>query len=191
MMTEPVKGLSTTPSQTVGPFFHAVLPWPDGSDVVPADTPGAVVLSIRVFDGAGVPVPDAMVEIWQADPAGCFDHPDDVRGPGPWSFRGFGRCPANAEGRTWFRTLVPGPLPAENGLVEAPHVDVSVFARGLLHRLVTRVYFPDFVEANATDPVLAALPAEVQARLVATSVPDGYDFDVHLQGELETPFFDL
>lgn len=183
--------LATTPSQTVGPFFHAVLPWVDGSDVVPEGTPGAVTLSIRVFDGAGEPVPDALVETWQADPDGRFDHPDDARGPGPASFRGFGRCPSNVEGHTWFRTVVPGPLPAEGGRTEAPHIDVSVFARGMLHRLVTRVYFPGYTQDNAADPVLSSLPAAEQVRLVATTAPGGYDFDVHLQGTLETPFFDL
>ncbi len=187
-MTDPRE---TTPSQTVGPFFHLALPWPDGSDVVPEGMAGAVVLSIRVFDGAGSSVTDALVETWQADPGGRFDHPDDVRGPGPTRFRGYGRCPTNAEGRAWFRTLVPGPLPAEEGMIEAPHVDVSVFARGMLHRLLTRVYFPDFTEPNTADPVLAGMAADERARLVATSVQGGYDFDVHLQGELETPFFDV
>ncbi|MGZ4520074.1 MAG: protocatechuate 3,4-dioxygenase subunit alpha [Mycobacteriaceae bacterium] len=183
--------LETTPSQTIGPFFHVVLPWPDGSDVVPEGTPSAIIVGIRVFDGAGTPVPDSLVETWQADPEGRFDHPDDIRGPGRSGFRGFGRCPADAGGRTWFRTLMPGPLPAEDGLVEAPHIDVSVFARGMLHRVVTRVYFPDQAEANAADPVLASLPDVDRTKLVAKAAPGGYEFEVHLQGELETPFFDL
>ena len=195
--------LPTTPSQTIGPFFAIGLPWPDGPDVVPEGTPGAVRVGGRVLDGAGDPVPDALVETWQADPAGRFAHPDDPRGPGGsggppgWSpggsatggFRGFGRCPTDAEGRWAVRTLKPGPLPAPDGGVEAPHLDVSVFARGLLQRLVTRIYFPDEAEANAADPLLASIPDPgFRARLVAVPEGDGLRFDIHLQGEQETPF---
>jgi protocatechuate 3,4-dioxygenase alpha subunit len=178
-----------TPSQTIGPFFAVGLPWPDGPDVVADGTPGAVRIGGRVVDGAGDPVPDALVETWQADPDGRFTHPDDPRGAARTSFRGFGRGPTDAEGRWAVRTLKPGPLPAPGGGTEAPHLNVSVFARGLLGRLVTRVYFPDEADANAADPLLASIPdPDVRARLVAVAVGDGLRFDIHLQGDQETPF---
>ena len=188
--------LPETPSQTIGPFFAVGLPWADGPDVVPEATPGAVRIGGRVLDGAGDPVPDALVETWQADPQGRFGHPDDPRGAAGWSpggsgspFRGFGRCPTDAEGRWAVRTLKPGPLPAPDGGTEAPHLNVTVFARGLLARLVTRVYFPDEPDANAADPVLASIPdAEARARLVAVADGDGLRFDIRLQGDQETPF---
>ena len=196
--------LPPTPSQTIGPFFAVGLPWPDGPEVVADGTPGACWIGGRVLDGAGDPVPDALVETWQADPEGRFAHPDDPRGPaggsgGPpgWSpgasgsagFRGFGRCPTDAEGRWAVRTVKPGPLPAPGRGVEAPHLNVSVFARGLLNRLVTRVYFPDEPEANAADPVLASIPdPAARAGLVAVADGDRLRFDIRLQGERETPF---
>jgi protocatechuate 3,4-dioxygenase, alpha subunit len=182
---------AATPSQTVGPFFSHALPWPDGPYVVPAGTPGAVWLRGTVLDGAGEPVPDALVETWQADPAGRFDHPDDPRGGPAEGFRGFGRCPTDAAGRWAVLTLKPGPVPAPDGRPQAPHVAVSVFARGLLDRLVTRVYFADEPDANAADPVLAALPAPARATLLAKPTGDGYRFDVRLRGERETVFFDV
>lgn len=182
-----------TPSQTVGPYLAIVLPWPDGPAVVAPGTAGAITLSGRLTDGAGEVVPDGLIEVWQADPAGRFDHPDDPRGrvdrPG---FRGFGRCPTDAEGRFAFRTLKPGPLPDADGGLEAPHLDVSVFARGLLTRVVTRVYFPDEGPANAVDPVLMAVGPERAGRLVARAGTDGgLVFDIRLQGFGETPFFDV
>jgi protocatechuate 3,4-dioxygenase, alpha subunit len=172
--------LPETPSQTIGPFFAVGLIWPDGPEVVPAGTPGAVRVSGRVLDGAGDPVADALVETWQADPDGHF-----VAG-----FGGFGRCATDGEGRWAVRTVKPGPLPAPDGGIDAPHLNVSVFARGLLHRLVTRIYFPDEAEANATDPLLALIkdPA-ARARLVAAADGDGgLRFDIRLQGAQETPF---
>ena len=169
---------ATTPSQTIGPFFHAALPWADGSEVA---SNGDVVLTVRVFDGGGEPVTDALVETWQADADGHFDHPEG----GGTRFRGFGRCPADATGTATFRTVKPGVVDGQ-----APHVDLSIFARGLLHRVVTRLYFPDEADANATDPVLVSLGAEAE-RLVATAVDGGYHLDVHLQGADETPFFAL
>jgi protocatechuate 3,4-dioxygenase alpha subunit len=185
-----------TPSQTVGPFLHIALPWPDGPDVVPAGTPAAIHIVGRVIDGAGEPVGDALIETWQADPDGRFVHPDDPRGDSPAraaGFRGFGRCPTEADGSYVIRTLLPGPLPAPDGAVEAPHIDVSVFARGLLDRLVTRIYFPDSSGgSDATDPVLASVPAERRRTLVAVpEVASTYRFDIVLQGPDETVFFDL
>jgi protocatechuate 3,4-dioxygenase alpha subunit len=181
--------LPETPSQTIGPFFAVGLPWPDGPDVVADGTPGALWIGGQVTDGAGEPVPDALVETWQADGAGRFAHPDDPRGPATFAFRGFGRCPTDADGRWAVRTVKPGPLPTAEGGLEAPHVNVSVFARGLLNRVVTRVYFPDEAEANAADPVLASIPdPQVRARLVAVADGDRLRFDIRLQGEQETPF---
>ncbi|MEJ3744070.1 protocatechuate 3,4-dioxygenase subunit alpha [Actinomycetes bacterium KLBMP 9797] len=180
--------MSHTPSQTVGPFLHIGLPWPDGPFVVEEGTPGAFLLHGTVTDGAGDLVPDALIETWQADPAGRFDHPDDPRGAVP-GFRGFGRCPTDDSGRYAIRTLKPGPVPGPGGAPQAPHIDVSVLARGLLHRVVTRVYFADEAAANAADPVLSAVPESRRATLVATPDTEGYRFDIRLQGDHETVFF--
>jgi protocatechuate 3,4-dioxygenase alpha subunit len=176
----------TTPSQTVGPFLHIALTWADGPDAVAPGTPGAIWLRGRITDDAGAPVPDGLVETWQADPDGRFDHPDDPRGAaaGPAGFRGFGRCATDPDGAYAIRTLKPGRLPGQ-----APHVDVSVFARGLLDRLVTRIYFADEPDANAGDPVLASIPAERRGTLVAARTDDGYRLDIRLRGEHETVFF--
>ena len=163
--------MNLTPSQTVGPFLAIGLPWPDGPFVVQEGTPGAITITGLVLDGAGDPVPDALIETWQADADGRFDHPDDPRGPKCRStgFRGFGRSPTDEDGRYRIVTMRPGLLPcppggsggsslrASSAGTEAPHLDVSVFARGLLDRVVTRIYFADEAEANAADPVLAAI----------------------------------
>jgi protocatechuate 3,4-dioxygenase alpha subunit len=178
----------TTPSQTVGPFFSLGLPWEDGPFVVPDGTEGAIRVSGRVFDGAGEPVTDALIETWQADPDGRFDHPDDPRGRVP-GFRGFARCPTGDDGRWEIVTLKPGPVPDGNGYVQAPHLAVSLFARGLLNRVVTRIYFGDEPEANADDPVLALLDRDRRATLVAAPADRGYAIDFYLQGARETAFF--
>ncbi len=180
-----------TPSQTVGPFFSIGLTWTDGADAVDAGTPGAVVITGTVTDGGGDPVPDAVIETWQADPDGRFAHPDDPRGASSYAaFRGFARAPTDGNGRFWLRTLKPGALPAGEGRIEAPHIAVTVLARGLLDRLVTRIYFPDEQPANDADPVLAELPAAQRDRLIARAQPDGsLRFDIRLQGDDETPFF--
>ncbi len=180
-----------TPSQTVGPFLSIALRWPDGPHVVPEGTPGAFWLRGRVLDGDGEAVTDALVETWQADPDGRFDHPDDPRGavaPAVPGFRGFGRS-ETVPGEYAVRTVKPGRVPDGEGGLQAPHLDVSVFARGLLDRVVTRVYFEDEAAANAQDPVLTALPEDVRGTLLATPSDDGYRFDVVLQGERETVFF--
>jgi protocatechuate 3,4-dioxygenase alpha subunit len=181
-----VSVFGSTPSQTVGPYLGLGLPWPDGPEVVEADAPGAVWIRGTVRDGAGAPVPDALIETWQADSHGRFDHPDDRRGTGSGGFRGFGRCPTSDDGTYGIHTVVPGALPGQ-----APHIDVSVFARGLLHRVVTRIYFADHAEVNATDEVLASVPAARRDTLIAVRTEDGYRFDVRLQGEGETVFFDV
>jgi protocatechuate 3,4-dioxygenase alpha subunit len=172
--------MPTTPSQTVGPFFAIELPYGDGPYVVPEGTAGAVRLRGRVLDGDGAPVPDALVESWQADPRGQFGG----------DFRGFGRCGTDDDGRWAILTLKPGPVPAgSDAATQAPHVDLAIFARGLLHQVVTRLYFADEGEANAADPVLADLDEDARATLVAQPCADGYELDVHLQGPHETTFF--
>ncbi|HEY1617862.1 MAG TPA: protocatechuate 3,4-dioxygenase subunit alpha [Streptosporangiaceae bacterium] len=191
-----------TPSQTVGPFLAIGLPWPDGPQVVPPGTPGAITIGGLVLDGVGEPLPDALVETWQAGPDGRFAHPDDPRGGDPRgggdpAFRGFGRCATDPGGRYYVVTLRPGAFPAPDGgteapRLEAPHLNVSVFARGLLDRVVTRIYFPDEAEANAADPVLAAVPADRRGTLIAAAEPGGgFRFDIRLQGPQETVFFDV
>jgi protocatechuate 3,4-dioxygenase alpha subunit len=181
-----------TPSQTAGPFLAIGLTWVDGPSVVPVDTPGAIRISGQVLDGAGEPVPDAVIETWQAAPDGGFDHPDDPRDRvSSSSFRGFGRCPTDEEGVFTITTVKPGPLPAGDGRTEAPHLDVSIFARGLLDRLVTRIYFPDESEANAADPVLLSLSDAERRTLIAAAEGRNLRFDIHLQGENETAFFQL
>lgn len=182
----------TTPSQTVGPYLHIGLTWPDGAFAVREGTPGALWIRGTVHDGAGEPVTDALVETWQADPNGRFDHPDDPRGAVSYpGFRGFGRCPTDDAGRFAILTLKPGPVPGPQG-PQAPHIDVTVLARGMLNRAVTRIYFPEEAEANAADPVLSGI-ADPRARrtLVAEPTGDGYRFDIRLQGENETVFFDI
>jgi protocatechuate 3,4-dioxygenase, alpha subunit len=180
-----------TPAQTVGPYLHIGLLWPDGPHAVPPGAPGAVWLRGRLLDAAGDPVPDGLIETWQADPDGRFDHPDDPRGPVPRGdgFRGFARCPTGPAGEWAVLTLKPGRVPAGDGSLQAPHVDVSVFARGLLDRVVTRLYFADEAAANAADPVLAAVPEHRRGTLVAEPTGDGYRLDLRLQGEHETVFF--
>jgi protocatechuate 3,4-dioxygenase alpha subunit len=168
--------VSVTPSQTVGPFFAIELPYGDGPYVVAEGTEGAIWLRGRVIDGAGEPIPDAMVESWQADPKHA-------------GFRGFGRSGTDSEGRWAILTLKPGPVPGLDGATQAPHLDLAVFARGLLHQVVTRVYFADEEQANAADPVLSTLEDAQRATLIAKRVGDGYELDIHLQGPDETVFF--
>lgn len=183
-----------TPSQTVGPYLAIGLRWPDGPHAVPPGAPGGVWLRGRVLDGNGEPVLDALVETWQADPDGAFDHPDAPRrpsAPAAQAFRGFGRS-ETLDGEYGIHTLKPGCVPDPTGALQAPHVDVSVFARGLLDRVVTRLYFGDEADANALDPVLRSLPDDRARRtLVATPSADGYRLDITLQGPDETVFFTL
>jgi protocatechuate 3,4-dioxygenase, alpha subunit len=182
-----------TPSQTVGPFFHIGLPDDGRHELVPPDHPHAIHLTGTVLDGEGVPVEDALIELWQANRAGRYDHPDDDREEIPLEpgFRGFGRAATDASGNYRFVTLKPGPVPHPDGGMQAPHIDVSVFARGLLKRVVTRVYFPDETTGNDSDPVLASVEPERRAALVAREEGGALRFDIHLQGDSETPFFDL
>jgi protocatechuate 3,4-dioxygenase alpha subunit len=172
-MTESTAGL--TPSQTIGPFLHIGLPWPDGPLATPEDTPGAITITGTLTDGAGEPLADALVETWQSGA--------DGRG-------GFGRCPTGKDGGYRIVTVRPSAQPDRDGATEAPHIDVSVFSRGLLDRLVTRIYFPEASE-NATDPVLASIDPDRRDTLVAVRAEGGYRFDIRLQGDRETVFFDV
>lgn len=190
--------LEPTPSQTVGPFFHYALLDEDQSKLVASDHPSVTRIGGTMRDGAGEVVPDAMLEIWQADAEGHYIHPGGD-GEGPVSkdgFSGFGRCGTDDEGRYEFLTIKPGPVPvgAGHGALQAPHIWVSVFARGLLKRAATRVYFPDEEEANAADPVFASIEdPDLRSTLVARRADgDGaLRFDIHLQGDQQTTFFDV
>ena len=163
---------SPTPSQTVGPFFSIGLDWFDGRYVVPKGTEGAFWIRGRVSDGAGEPVPDALVETFQVGP-----------------FRGFGRSPTDASGIFEVYTVKPGRVPDALGRTQSPHIAVAVFARGLIEHVVTRIYFAD--EDNGGDPLLASIDGDRRHTLVASPEGSGYRFDVRLQGEHETVFFAL
>jgi protocatechuate 3,4-dioxygenase, alpha subunit len=171
--------VSTTPSQTVGPFFAIELPYAEGPYVVADGTEGAIWLRGRILDGAGDPIPDALVESWQAGPDGRFDG----------DFRGFGRSGSDEDGAWAILTLKPAAVPAPDGGEQAPHVALTIFARGLLHQLVTRLYFDDEESANAADPVLSSLDDDARATLIAAREDGGYRLDIHLQGPDETVFF--
>jgi len=181
-----------TPSQTIGPFFGYALPFAGGPDLVSPHLSIAVRLHGTVFDGAGEPVPDALIEIWQANEEGILPTElgtfarDGINGPVS-GFTGFGRCPTSRAGRYGFTTVKPGPV---NG--KAPYVLVTIFARGMPQHVFTRVYFPDEVDLNAEDALLSALPEDRRSTLVATrDKPGEYRFDIRLQGEDETVFLDF
>ena len=175
-----------TPSQTIGPFFHDALLDEDRSELVPADHPRAVRIEGKILDGAGDPVPDAMVELWQADESGRYANPADD----PATFSGFGRTGTDADGRFSFVTVKPGPV--SEGTQQAPHVTVSIFARGLLKRLITRIYFPDEGESNARDPLLSSIEdPRSRETLLARDEGGALRFDVRLQGGDQTAFFEL
>jgi protocatechuate 3,4-dioxygenase alpha subunit len=189
-----------TPSQTVGPFLHIGLV-PSlyrGRDIigpVVADqgVPGTRIrIEGRIFDGDGNILPDAMVEVWQADAEGRYAHPADGRPLKSNSFRGFGRCPTDKDGGFRFETVKPGQVPGPKAAQQAPHINVGVFSRGILKRLFTRIYFADEA-ANASDPILALVPADRRDTLLAKPdpvKPGTYRFDIRLQGKDETVFFE-
>ncbi|MFN3673520.1 MAG: protocatechuate 3,4-dioxygenase subunit alpha [Bosea sp. (in: a-proteobacteria)] len=192
MTTEPKPG-GITPSQTIGPFFaYALTPRAYGGPelaserLAPEGVPGERIrIEGQVLDGDGLPVGDAMLELWQADAQGR------CQPQGNAGFTGFGRAETTAEeGRFWFETIRPGPVPGPGGALQAPHLSLSVFARGVLVRLMTRIYFAD-QPANAADPVLALVPPERRETLIARRDDQGvYRFDIRLQGQGETVFFD-
>lgn len=190
--------LIPTPSQTVGPFFHVGLARPEWGDLTRGNPAGErIVIEGRVIDGDGMPVPDAMIELWQANAAGRYNHPDDRQDDKPLdpNFRGFGRVATDAEGRFRVVTIKPGPVPGRGNTLQAPHINIALFARGLLKHLFTRLYFADEV-ANAGDPLLSAVEDEAaRATLLAQrtqgSDPVLYRFDIVLQGAGETVFLDI
>ncbi len=192
-----------TPSQTVGPFFaYGLTPngkydWNDAftSNLVTSDTSGdRIRVEGVVYDGDGVPVPDSMLEIWQADAQGRFAHPQDKRALPNASFKGFGRCGTGTKGEFSFDTIKPGSVPDPDGKPQAPHILMAIFSRGMLLQNYTRIYFDDEA-ANAADPVLALVPADRRGTLIAkrTQGANGvvYRFDIRLQGDDETVFFDV
>lgn len=178
--------LAPTPGQTVGPFFGYALPFAGGGDLVPAGHPRAIRLHGTVFDGAGETVPDALIELWQADENGNVAQVEGSRARDGWTFTGFGRTPVDDTGHYCFTTVRPGAT--EPG--RASFFAVTVFARGLLHRLFTRAYLPLDDRAAAADPLLSTLPEERRATLVTRADEHGFVFDIHLQGPDETVFLD-
>jgi len=184
-----------TPPQTVGPFFHGGLLREGMNVMASSGTPGERIrIEGQVLDGDGAPVTDAVVELWQANAQGRYRHPVDRRTlPEDATFTGFGRCGTDDDGRYWFETIRPGPVPGPDGH-QAQHINVAVFARGLLHHLSTRLYFEDALDHEA-DPVLRRVPADRRATMIAhrtgSGVPPTYRFDIVLQGPNETVFFDL
>jgi len=177
--------LAATPGQTVGPFFHYALPFDHDRELVPPARADAVLLHGHVYDGEGNGIPDALLEIRQADQTGVVPTVEgSFRRPGG-PFTGWGRSSTDRNGRYWFSTVEPGPV-RDGG---APFFVVTVFARGLLNRLFTRAYLPRDDAALAADPLLSSLDPADRARQVAVREPDGgLRFDIHLQGSLETAF---
>jgi protocatechuate 3,4-dioxygenase, alpha subunit len=190
--------LVITPSQTVGPFFaYALTPTGRyaladlaGNDLATEDAAGMRIrVEGRVLDGEGAPVTDAMIEIWQADGEGRYAGSDPALSNS--SFRGFGRSETDDQGRYSFQTVKPGRVAGPNGASQAPHINVGVFARGVLRRMFTRLYFEDEGEANRDDPILGLVPEDARYTLVAKRDGDAlYAFDIRLQGDGETVFFE-
>lgn len=189
--------LGTNPSQTVGPFFHVGLttdkrcaPCIAG----PAAKGERILLLCRVLDGEGVPVPDAMIEIWQADAQGKYNHPDDTQEKtADPACGGFGRMGTSEEGSCEFETIKPGRVPGPGNVLQAPHLNLAVYARGILRQVYTRLYFAGD-PANQEDSVLALVPKDRRETLIAVpdpARPGGWRFDIHLQGQGETVFFDV
>jgi protocatechuate 3,4-dioxygenase, alpha subunit len=183
-----------TVSQTVGPFFHIGLDWLFGEAIAKADAPGRhIAIEGRVLDGAGVPIPDAVLELWQADANGRYAHPDDPsQTPTTPDFGGFARVPTSASGQFRFTTVKPGRVPAPGGGLQAPHILVALFMRGLLRQAVTRIYFSD-EPSNDEDLVLGRVPASRRSTLLARARPgdsEVFDWNIILQGPDETVFFD-
>lgn len=176
-----------TPSQTVGPFFGYALPYPGDAELMPAWRAGAIRFHGTVYDGEGAGIPDAIIEIWQADADG---RPVDRRGSlnrDGHTFTGFGRAPADRDGHYSFSTMKPGASRPD----AAPRILVAVFARGLLRHLFTRAYFSDEADANERDAFLADVDASRRQTLIAQRDAAGYRFDIRLQGEDETVFLDF
>ncbi|MGO4623166.1 protocatechuate 3,4-dioxygenase subunit alpha [Ensifer sp. 2YAB10] len=204
-MVQQLGHLKETPSQTAGPYVHigltpnfcgigGVYETDLGTRMVNDETLGErITITGRVIDGAGAPLKDALVEIWQADAAGFHNSPTEMRGSADPNFSGWGRCPTGAEdGVFTFETVKPGRVPFKDGRPMAPHITFWIVARGINIGLHTRMYFPEETEANALDPLLARIEHRHRvATLVATGAAPNYVFDIHLQGEKETVFLDI
>jgi protocatechuate 3,4-dioxygenase alpha subunit len=185
--------LYATGNQTVGPYLHIGLDWLVTRDIAPANISGErIAIQGRLLDGDGVGVSDGLIEIWQANSHGRYAHPEDGQNkPLEAGFRGFGRVPTEAKGAFRFTTIKPGGVPGPAGREQAPHLVVSVFMRGLLKHLATRIYFPD-EPRNERDPILELVPAVRRSTLIARAKSDGVmEWNVILQGEGETVFFDF
>jgi len=197
--------LKETPSQTAGPYVHigltpnfcditGVYDTDLGTQMVNDKTLGErITVSGRIFDGAGALVRDAVVEIWQADSAGLYNSPSELRGTADPNFTGWGRCPTRAEDGVYsFETIKPGKVPFKDGRKMAPHITFWIVARGINIGLHTRMYFPEEQEANAGDPILSRIEhRERVATLIATRDDAKLSFDIYLQGPKETVFLDI
>ncbi|WP_421925932.1 protocatechuate 3,4-dioxygenase subunit alpha [Neoaquamicrobium sediminum] len=204
-MAQPLNRFKESASQTAGPYVHigltpnfseisGVYPHDLGSSMVNDKTRGKrIAITGRVLDGTGTPLRDALVEIWQADAEGLHNSPSEMRGTADPNFTGWGRCATDmVSGEFRFETVKPGRVPFTDGRLMAPHVTFWIVARGINIGLHTRMYFGDEEAANAEDPVLARIEHRVRVpTLVAEPVEGGYRFDIHLQGEKETVFFDI
>ncbi|RVD23309.1 protocatechuate 3,4-dioxygenase subunit alpha [Mesorhizobium sp. M4B.F.Ca.ET.017.02.2.1] len=203
-MAQSLDRLKESPSQTAGPYVHIGLT-PNfcgiggvyesdlGSSMVNGETKGErIELRIRVFDGAGAPLKDALIEIWQADASGFYNSPAELRGAADPNFLGWGRQPTDMEtGVCLFQTIKPGRVPFRDGGLMAPHITLWIVARGINIGLHTRLYFSDEEKANGEDPILARIEHRLRVpTLIAERQGDTYVFDVHLQGDKETVFFD-
>src|SRR3954452_17416060 len=180
--------LIPTPSQTVGPFFHLGMDRPQWADLTVGNPSGErIAITGRILDGDGAPVPDAVIEVWQANAAGRYDHPDDDRNDAPLDpgVRALGRGATDAEGGFRLVTIKPGPVPGRGNALQAPHINVALFARGLLRHLYTRIYFADEPRTPA-DPLLSSIEDDaVRGTLLARKAegdPPVYRFDIVLQG---------
>ena len=211
-----------TPWQTTGPFLHFGLPWNGAADLTDESNLGArpdliapghdyAILRARtnrdrtlgqrielvggLWDNKGAPIIDSLIEIWQANAAGRYAHPEDTRADAALdpAFIGFGRCASDKEGAFRFRTIRPGRVPGPGNTLQAPHIALAIMGPGFLKRLATRVYFPDARE-NAEDPILGLVPEQRRSTLIAAKEPGAtniYRFDIHLGGPRETVFFDI
>ena len=205
-MSSPPKYLNESPSQTAGPYVHiGCTPIVAGIDGVYASDPGSSMvndatagerISIRgcVYDGGAAPLTDALIEIWQADAAGLYPGPVETRGPADSSFNGWGRSASDMEsGEFCFDTVRPGVVPYPDGRPQAPHITVWIVARGINVGLHTRLYFDDETQANEIDPILSSIEnrGRVQSLIANTESAGLFRFDIHLQGDRETVFFDI
>jgi protocatechuate 3,4-dioxygenase alpha subunit len=204
-MPQPLNHLKETPSQTAGPYVHIGLTpnycgiegvWPadlGGSMLNPRTRGERITVTGRVFDGLENPIRDCVVEIWQADADGLYPSPSETRGTADANFTGWGRCPADGEtGEFRFETVKPGRVPFPDGRLQAPHISLWIVARGINLGLNTRLYFPEDEAANADDPILRRIEHRDRVKtLIATRKGSTVSFDVHLQGPLETVFFDI